>query len=445
MNISSHLPRRRLRRSVAVGVLALAGGLTPAAVAATALASTPTAAQPSSPFTVLQSNGRLPSGDLFLTLGAGPGAPASVAAEGSTAEIVSLSGHVVWSTQAPAGDSFTDLRVQRYEGQPVLTFTVTGAAHGVLGPSGNDTGTDYILNDHFQQIATVEQGPGYSFDGHEFWISPQGTAWITATQTSTANLTSIGGPADQTVTNGVVQEIDIKTGQVLFTWNSADHVSYADSHLPLPASASQAWDWFHINAVSQGPDGTILVDSRHTWSTYDVNPRTGNVNWVLGGPGSTFTQRTTPDQTLNSYGDLFAWQHDPQYIGDNRYWVFDDESADAPLPGGTTPPPGIPANGLPYSRAVEVQINPFARTATAIASRNQPEGQTATATGGVQPLPNGDLVVGWGTLPYVSIYNQAGKLIYNAEYSGGRSSYRAYLFDWPPASGPGFWNSWRTR
>lgn len=78
-----------------------------------------------------------------------------MAAEGSTAEIVSLSGHVVWSTQAPAGDSFTDLRVQRYEGQPVLTFTVTGAAHGVLGPSGNDTGTDYVLNDHYQEIATV--------------------------------------------------------------------------------------------------------------------------------------------------------------------------------------------------------------------------------------------------------------------------------------------------
>jgi hypothetical protein len=445
MNISNHLPRRRLCGSAAVGVLVLAGALTAAVIPATTLASTATPAQTSSPLTVLQSDGRLPSGDLFVTLGAGPGAPASVAAEGSTAEIVTPSGHVVWSTQAPAGDSFTDLRVQRYEGQPVLTFTVTGAAQGVLGPSGGDTGTDYILNDHFQQIATVEQGPGYSFDGHEFWISPQGTAWITATQTSTANLTSIGGAADQTVTNGVVQEIDIKTGQVLFTWDSADHASYADSHLPLPTSASTAWDWFHINAVSPGPNGTILINSRHTWSTYDVNPRTGHVNWVLGGPGSTLTQRAAPGQTLNSYGDLFAWEHDPQYIGDNRYWVFDDESAEAPLPGGTTPPPGIPANGLPYSRAVEVQINPAAKTATVIASRNQPEGQTATATGGVQPLPNGDLVVGWGTLPYVSIYNQAGKLIYNAEYNGGLSSYRAYLFNWPPASGPRSWTGQRTR
>ena len=78
-------------------------------------------------------------------------------------------------------------------------------------------------------------------------------------------------------------------------------------------------------------------------------------------------------------------------------------------------------------------MNPFAKTATVIASRDQPEGLTAFATGGVQPLPNGDLVVGWGTLPYVSIYDRAGDLIYNAEYNGGLSSYRAYLFNWPPA------------
>lgn len=63
----------------------------------------------------------------------------------------------------------------------------------------------------------------------------------------------------------------------------------------------------------------------------------------------------------------------------------------------------------------------------------------------MQPLPNGDLLVGWGTLPYVSIYNQAGKLIYNAEYNGGLSSYRAYLFNWTSAWGPGSWTGQRTR
>ena len=80
-----------------------------------------------------------------------------------------------------------------------------------------------------------------------------------------------GGPADQTVIDGVVQEIDVRTGKVLFEWNSADRVPYSQSEQPLPASASTPWDWFHINAVHLDSDGNLLIDARDTWTTYKVN------------------------------------------------------------------------------------------------------------------------------------------------------------------------------
>ena len=105
------------------------------------------------------------------------------------------------------------------------------------GFGGLSSGTDYIYNDHYQQIATVNAGNGLSADGHEFLITPWNTALILSYTTATANLTSIGGAADQTVINGVVQEIDIATGKVLFQWNSADHVPFSQSEQPLPASA----------------------------------------------------------------------------------------------------------------------------------------------------------------------------------------------------------------
>jgi len=63
-------------------------------------------------------------------------------------------------------------------------------------------------------IAKVKAGNGYSADGHEFLITPWNTPLILAYTTATANLTSIGGPASQTVIDGIVQEIDIKTGKV---------------------------------------------------------------------------------------------------------------------------------------------------------------------------------------------------------------------------------------
>ena len=108
------------------------------------------------------------------------------------------------------------------------------------GLGGLAQGTDYIYNDHYQQIATVQAGNGLSADGHEFLITPWNTALILSYTTATADLTSIGGPPNQTVIDGVVQEIDIRTGKVLFQWNSADHVPFSQSEQPLPASAEHA-------------------------------------------------------------------------------------------------------------------------------------------------------------------------------------------------------------
>ena len=124
-----------------------------------------------------------------------------------------------------------------------------------------------------------EAANGYETDFHEFLITPWNTALILADDPATANLTSIGGPADQAVVDGVVQEIDIKTGRVLFQWNSADHVPYSRQPLPSPPPRHQPWDWFHINAVHLDTDGNLLIDARNTWTTYKVNLRTGQIMW----------------------------------------------------------------------------------------------------------------------------------------------------------------------
>ena len=70
-------------------------------------------------------------------------------------------------------------------------------------------------------------------------------------------------------------------GRVLWQWNSADHVSYAQSEQPLPASASTPWDWFHINAVHFDTNGNLLIDARNTWTTYEVDPHTGRGGRLL--------------------------------------------------------------------------------------------------------------------------------------------------------------------
>ncbi|WP_042377453.1 arylsulfotransferase family protein [Streptacidiphilus melanogenes] len=352
-------------------------------------------------------------GDLFV-------APSSAKpAYASGVEILSADGRrVVWSHAVPAGQEAADFRKQTYRGRPVLTWWQGSGLGGV------SQGVDYVYNDRYQKVAEVRAGNGYAADGHEFLITPQGTALILAYQQTTADLRSIGGPADQKVIDGVVQEVDIRTGRVLFEWSAADHVPYAQSEQPLPASSATPWDWFHVNAVKQDTDGSLLVDARNTWTTYDVSRRTGAIRWQLGGRASSFEPAAAPGQRLNTARTLFAWQHDPEPLGHNLYSFFDNESAGIANTGTGA------LSELPYSRVDTVRLDPRTHTATLVRSVAQPSGLSASSQGNAQTLRDGALVVGWGSLPYVSEFGASGALLFSAEFPAGVNTYRAYRFDW---------------
>jgi Arylsulfotransferase (ASST) len=396
------LPRLGGRRGIAAAaaVLAAAG---PALLAASSATAAPAPAAPP-PVTVLTGSASRSDGDIFIS----PFGDQSTYANGP--EILNSQGQVIWFHAVPAGQEASDFRAQTYRGQPVLTWWQG------TGLGGLANGVDYVYNDHYQQIAEVQAGNGYSADGHEFLITPWNTALILIYTTATANLTSIGGPANQTVIDGIVQEIDVKTGQVLFQWNSADHVPYNESEQPLPASPSTPWDWFHINAVHLARNGTLLIDARNTWTTYDVSRKTGAIGWQLGGKDSTFKIAAAAGQTLDSAGEIFAFQHDPEQVGRNLFTFFDNDSEGSPL--------------LPASRAATVRLDFRTKTATLIASDSQPEDLSAPSQGNAQTTRNGDLFVGWGALPYFSEFSPSGQLLFNAEFPAGVNTYRAYQLPW---------------
>jgi hypothetical protein len=403
-------PVRRWRH-VVFKAAAVVAGVLPIAVTGvgSAAAADPTSPPPvtiltSAPFAGL-------GGDFFIT----PTGDTATYANGP--EIIDSHGNVVWFHAIPQGLTASDFREQIYNGKPVLTWWQG------TGLGGLAKGTDYIYSLQGKEIAAVNAGNGLSADGHEFLITPQNTALILAYTTATADLTSIGGPANQTVINGVVQQIDIATGKVLFQWNSEDHVPFSQSEQALPGSAGSPWDWFHINAVKLDTDGNLLIDARDTWTTYKVNPFSGRVVWQLGGKASSFALRAAPGQVLDSAGEIFAWQHDPEALGRDVYTVFDNESA------------GVAQ--LPYSRAITLKLNERSKVATLVASDNQPEGLSAASQGNAQINLVHNLVVGWGALPYFSAFNPAGGLVFNAEFPAGVNSYRAYQFPFFSLSGNG--------
>lgn len=336
--------------------------------------------------------------DIFLAPYAGPGQYGPMILDGA--------GRLLWFKAVPAGSRAADLRVQSYEGKPVLTWW---QAPLVVG-GRRDAGV-VIADDSYANVAIVRAGNGYQPDLHAFEITPQGTALYTIYDAIRCNLSAHGGPADGALADTLVQEIDLRTGLVRSEWHALDHVALADSHMPVGRGGTPVspWDYFHINSVSQY-GGELLVDSRNTWAAYDIDARTGRIAWSLGGKHSSFALPA---------GAAPAWQHDARREPDGSISFFDN--------GGT---PRVRSQ----SRVTVLALDAATRRARLVSSFVHSAPLMAASQGDFQPLYGGNWFVGWGQEPFFSEYSPAGRLLFDAHLPRLYQSYTALRFPWSGAS-----------
>jgi hypothetical protein len=343
-------------------------------------------------------------GDLFLAPYSGVGQYGPM--------ILGEHGELIWfKTLAPAGTRAANFQVQSYEGKPVLTWW-----QDPLSADGSHTAGEVIANDAYQTIAVVRAGNGYQPDLHEFAITPQGTGLITVYDAIDCNLSAVGGPRDGAVADTLLQEIDLKTGLVMYEWHSLDHVPLTSSYNQAgPTSRAEPFDYFHINSIDVEQDGDLLVDSRNTWAAYDVDAKTGQVRWQLGGRHSSF--KLGP-------GASTAWQHDAIQQPGGAITFFDN---------------GAFPQVHKQSRAIELALNMHAMTATLARSYEHQNPLVAGSQGNVQALADGDWMVGWGQAGYLSEVDPQGQVLFNAHLPPDWESYRTFAMPWsghplqPPA------------
>jgi hypothetical protein len=343
-------------------------------------------------------------GDLFAAPYDGPGQSGPMILEGD--------GGLLWFKTLPKRTSATNLRVQEYAGKPVLTWW-----QGDITVHGFGLGEDVILDSAYAEIAHVRAGNGLQADLHEFQLTPQGTALITAYDPIYCNLSSVGGPADGAVTDGTFQEIDVRTGLVMYQWTSLDHVALSESYAPANSSnVSFPFDFFHINSINLDQDSSLLISARNTWTAYDLNAQTGQINWQLGGKHSSFT--LGPETAT-------AWQHDPRELANGTFSIFDN---------------GASPTVHSQSRGIVVSLEPQAKTATLVSQFTHPTPLLTKSQGNVQALANGDFLVGWGELPDFSEFSPTGQLLFDAHFPAGDQSYRDLRFPWTgaPTTRPAF-------
>ena len=75
-------------------------------------------------------------------------------------------------------------------------------------------------------------------------------------------------------TDSAVQEYDLRTGKLLYSWSAAQHIPRHDSYTQPPPNGFP-WDTYHVNSVEPYGNGTFLVSMRNTWAIYLVSARTG--------------------------------------------------------------------------------------------------------------------------------------------------------------------------
>lgn len=313
--------------------------------------------------------------------------------------IVDQSGDLVWFKPAGKGQIAMDLQEEQYEGKPALVWW-----QGYIAKIGVGFGVDEVFDSSYRHVAQIRAGNGYWADLHDVQLTPQGSAFITAYTLVYANLSGAHGPSNGVLLDGMLQEIDITTGLVMFEWHAWGHVPLQESF--SAPSSSRPWDFFHINSISLIPSGNLLVSARNTWAAYDVSTKTGRVLWRLGGRHSSFRMGS---------GTGTAWQHDARWQPDGTITIFDD---------------GAVPKVHSQSRVIRERIDWQHRSVSLVSRYVHDAALVSASQGNYQTLPNGNSFVGWGAEPYLTEFAPNGKIVWDARMPRPGESYRAYKYPW---------------
>ena len=289
----------------------------------------------------------------------------------------------------------------KYEGKTALAWWQGKVTEGAYG-----LGEGVIVNSAYEPVAHIKAANGLHADIHELYITPEGQAYVLAVEPvcePECNEEKIPVLDDE------IQEIDIKTGLVMWSWHAMGHVPIGYTEA-IPSGG--IFDPYHLNSIQALPEHRVLISMRDTSGVYEIDQNTGNVVWEISPEHSTFKKRK---------GVGFHFQHNARLEGKHleTLTMFDDE-AGPPLYG--------PSKGLVLKLSK--------RTVKLVHAYENPQQTVALAEGGMQVLPHGEAIMSYGSAKYITEFSKRGgkkkngNVIFELELPQGDGSYRAERFPW---------------
>ncbi|KAL7622435.1 hypothetical protein AAE478_007940 [Parahypoxylon ruwenzoriense] len=337
-------------------------------------------------------------------------------------------GDLVWSGYGIYSIWSTNFQAGRWRGKDIL-FSFEGDHNPGYG---HGHGHITFLDNHYETIRELRAGNHKLVDKHEFHIVNEETGLIQIYQPVVRDLTAWGASDEQKwIVNAIIQELDIATGELLFEWASLDHISPDEAILPInPGQAgsgynsSDSWDYFHINSVDKDSDGNYLISARDACSIHKINGTDGSIIWKLHGKHSSFKVPKDAE---------FCFQHDARFLSqhdDIEIISLYDNSAHGTEHGG-----GSEVHTAPTSSGKIIKVNTTSWEAELVQAFFPPDDLLSKSQGSTRVLPNGNVIVNWGSSGAVTEYLFNGTPIFHAYMDSGYlgigvENYRAFRYNW---------------
>ncbi|KAI9663785.1 MAG: hypothetical protein M1821_007275 [Bathelium mastoideum] len=336
------------------------------------------------------------------------------------------------------GENTHDVKLTEYEGEPAISYGQ------IIDVSSGSRGHGVIMGKNYQTIATVYAGNGRtSNDIHEFTVLPDRTALTTIFMPTQYDLSAYGVTNQSVawIVQPIFQNIDIKTGNVLFEWASLDHVSPSESYNTIDTptagdglSVSTAWDFFHMNSIEKDAAGNYLISSRFLSALIYIDGKDGHIIWRMGGKKSDFTF-----QGFNNTNAPFAFQHHARIHSQNAtQWtisLFDNANDGASVPE------------IDGSETLGLMFTVDLPTKVVTLQHNYSIGVLSSSQGSMDVLPNGHVFMGFGSEPYIAEFLPDGTQVMVGQFGASPNlaeNYRAFKIaadSWHgfPDSTPALW------
>ncbi len=248
----------------------------------------------------------------------------------------------------------------------------------------------------------------YTLDTHDVKLFPNGHAFVFGSEVRTFDLSGVvtGGKTAAAITGGVIQEVDA-SNRLVFEWHTFDHIAITNTFADMTQAS---FDYAHINAMTIDPtDNNLLVSLRTTSEIVKINRQTGEVIWRLGGQNNMFKYIGEHSENAPYYT---VGQHDVHRLANGHLMFFDNGNISG---GGVTP------SDRTYSRVVEYALDETNMTATLVWEYRHTPDISASCTGSIKRMPNGNTLIDWGCAVPVSGYiitevNSAGQIVFEMQH-----------------------------